>query len=67
MSNNIKYEIKESEYGILLSAPPDKNFIDRLKNEIPVEEREWRNDIKAWWISDSFAFEAEAIAKEIFE
>lgn len=62
-----KYTIKEEEYGILISSPPSKEFSERLRAEIPIEEMEWRNDKKSWWISDAFAFEAEVIAREVFD
>jgi hypothetical protein len=48
-----------------LHAPYHKEFIARLKREIPEEEQQWRGSGR--WISDAYLREVEIMVFDYFE
>jgi len=53
--------------GIYIDAPYDEDFIDALKRHVPPEHRQWKPEIKQWWVSEKYAAQAERTARAHFE
>lgn len=62
------YETKAAVGGVLIYLSRfHEECVDRIKEEIPKEHREWKPDEEAWWISDDYIDEAEEIVSEYFD
>ena len=46
-------------YGKLLHHPYHKEFLEKLKGEVPEDEHEWRGNSR--WISDAYLREVEIL------
>lgn len=57
----------EAKYGMHLSCPYHPEFLERMKEIVPEDERKWDKGNKAWWISDAYLDEVDALIFEVFE
>jgi len=55
-----------AKYGMLLYAPYNKEFTDEMKELVPTSDREWRGAERAWWISEAWVDEVDALLREHF-
>lgn len=56
-----------AKYGMYLHCDYNEDFISDMKAEVPDEEREWRSDVGAWWISDAYIDEVDDLVFRHFE
>lgn len=44
-----------------------EDCVDRIKEEVPSEERRWESSEKRWWISEDYIDEVEEIVSDFFD
>lgn len=59
--------IRESEKGIEITTPFDRDFVDDLKTAIPCQDRSWDRQKKAWVVAASAIDEALKVTGRYFE
>lgn len=60
-------EWQSAKYGMYLYAPFNRDFTDAMKEMVPIDERKWHGDKKAWWISDAWTDDVDILLREHFE
>jgi len=56
------------EWGEFLHLPDfNKDFNEAMKNVVPDTERRWDKRERAWWISDGWLDETDAIIRDYYE
>lgn len=58
---------KEGKYGMYLDCPYNPDFLERMKEVVPEDERKWDGLRKSWWVSDAYLDEVDALVFEFFE
>jgi len=54
------------KYGMLLYAPYNEDFMDEMKKLVPITDREWKHAKQAWWVSEAWIDEVDALLREHF-
>jgi hypothetical protein len=63
MTTQIYWE--PAPYGKILHHPYNDEFLNKLKDELPEDEHEWRGNGR--WISDAYIREVEILISRFFE
>lgn len=58
--------ITKKHGGVYIDSPYDADFLDALKRHIPPEYRQWKPEVKQWWVHEKYARQAEIDARAFF-
>jgi len=56
-----------ADYGMELYAPYNPDFTEEMKTLVPEDDREWRHEKKAWWISEAWIDEVDSLLRDHYE
>lgn len=67
MSRKQSPEWISAKYGMELYAPYNEDFTKEMKVAVPESDRKWLHEKKAWWISEAWVDEVDALLREHYE